>query len=217
MVGGEPSPAFKASLIFGAALKMKGEGKLKKIYLAIPYTHKKKSVMQRRFGLANKITADLIRDGNFVYSPISSSHPLVKYGLPVEWDFWFAFDESFIEWADELHVVMADGWKQSKGVKAEIEIAEKLGKAVVFIEIEKTESMSWAIRQRLWFIDNRLAIIGFVNRGDLCDAFGISFPQASSDIKKYISIAPGNAEYDTVKKRYRASGVFKRHFSEMPA
>lgn len=108
---------------------------MKKIYLAIPYTHEDEAVREFRFELANKITAKLINEGNIVYSPISSSHPLVKYGLPGHWDYWKEFDEFFIGVCDELHVVKASGWWKSTGVQAEIKIAEALGKPIHWIDV----------------------------------------------------------------------------------
>ncbi|WP_265822537.1 DUF1937 family protein [Geovibrio ferrireducens] len=105
----------------------------KKIYLAIPYTHEDENIRQYRFEVANEIAAKLMKEGDFVYSPISHSHPLVRYGLPVEWDFWADYDTTFIEWADALYVVAIDGWQTSTGVTAEIKIAQSLGKEIRFI------------------------------------------------------------------------------------
>ena len=40
----------------------------------------------------------------------------------------------------------------------------------------------WSVGQRLEFIDFRLFWEGHVNRGDLVSFFGVSVPQASSDL-----------------------------------
>jgi len=75
-----------------------------------------------------------MKKGNIVYAPISHSHPIaVQCNLPKTWDYWKDVDEAFIGWCDELWVVMLDGFKESKGVNAEIEIALRLNKKIRFI------------------------------------------------------------------------------------
>lgn len=41
--------------------------------------------------------------------------------------------------------------------------------------------------------------------------FGISAPQASDDISRYLDLAPGNLEYDRVKKAFVATPGFRPH------
>ena len=70
-----------------------------------------------------------------VFSPISHTHPIAAAGnLPVGWEFWKQYDLTFIEWCDELYVLMADGWRESTGVTAEIKLAKELGKPVRYLE-----------------------------------------------------------------------------------
>lgn len=106
----------------------------KKVYLAIPYSHEKAEVRHARFELANRKAAELINQGFIVFSPISMSHPMCEVAdLPGDWAYWEKFDKAFLEFADELHVVMADGWTESIGVNAEIELMKGMGKPVRFI------------------------------------------------------------------------------------
>ncbi len=108
---------------------------MKKIYLATPYSHKDFVVMLHRFHQVNKAAASLMKEGDLVYSPISHTHPIALAGdLPKGWDYWEAYDLTFIEWADELYVLMQPGWKESVGVTAEIKIAKSMGKPVIYIE-----------------------------------------------------------------------------------
>jgi len=117
------------------------------IYLACPYSHKdpkvkypfhweqiKARILQARFNAVNQAAADLMARGHIVFSPISHSHPIsVQCGLPGDWEFWRQFDESFIAWCDEVHVLQLPGWDRSSGVQAEMEIARDLGKTIMFI------------------------------------------------------------------------------------
>lgn len=59
------------------------------------------------------------------------------------------------------------------------------------------------------FIDVRLRWDGRINRSDLTGFFGISVPQASLDIAKYVELAPDNAIYDRSARVYLAGEQFK--------
>jgi hypothetical protein len=75
----------------------------------------------------------------------------------------------------------------------------------------------WSVEQRLEFIDFRLFWEGHVNRSDLIDLFGVSVPQASSDLTQYQEAAKGNAVYDKTRKTYVAGPRFKPVFFEPSA
>ena len=75
----------------------------------------------------------------------------------------------------------------------------------------------WSVEQRLEFIDFRLFWEGHVNRGDLVSFFGVSVPQASSDLAEYQEAAKGNAVYDKTRKTYVAGRRFKAVFFEPSA
>lgn len=102
-----------------------------KIYLAIPYT----GIEQLSFETANRVSGRLMQEGHIVFSPISHSHPIAQTcELPAHWDYWKEADTAFLSWCDEVRVVMLDGWQRSKGVNAEMEIAEMIGKKIRFID-----------------------------------------------------------------------------------
>ena len=110
---------------------------MKKIYLAVPYTGTPKQ-QQSRFEDVNKVAAMLMREGYLVFSPISHTHPIAMAGdLPKGWEFWKAYDLTFIEWCDEVHVLMLDGWYSSRGVTAERKLARELGKPIQYIKASK--------------------------------------------------------------------------------
>lgn len=60
----------------------------------------------------------------------------------------------------------------------------------------------WGVERRLEFIEFRLFWEGYVNRGDLIDVFGISVQQASTDLNRYLGLAPENMAYDKSAKAY---------------
>ena len=103
---------------------------MKKIYLAIPYTGNE----EQNFKIANKVAGQLMSKGNIVFSPISHTHPIaIECNLPGDWKYWKSFDIAFIKWCDEVQIIALPGWRQSKGVMAEIDIAKKNNKKIKFI------------------------------------------------------------------------------------
>ena len=100
------------------------------IYLASPYSHPDPMVREARFDAACRATADSVRAGQVMFSPIVHGHPLVRFGLPTDWAFWRRFDAEHLRRCDELLVLRIDGWRESEGVQAEMELAAAMGKRV---------------------------------------------------------------------------------------
>lgn len=71
------------------------------------------------------------------------------------------------------------------------------------------KSLRWSQDRRLEFLDFRLRWDGRINRSDLTSFFGISIPQATNDISKYLELAPGNASYDRSSRMYIALPDFR--------
>lgn len=67
----------------------------------------------------------------------------------------------------------------------------------------------WGQERRLEFIDFRLRWDGRLNRADLIAFFGISVPQASKDIARYMELAPTNLHYDASARVYVAAPAFR--------
>ena len=106
------------------------------IYLASPYSHPDAPMREARFRDVCRAAARLMREGHVVFSPIAHGHPIAAYGLPTDWRFWEPFDREQLERCDELVVLTLAGWRESKGVQAEIQIARELGKPVRFLDPE---------------------------------------------------------------------------------
>lgn len=80
--------------------------------------------------------------------------------------------------------------------------------------VNETEEMkmNYAVVQRMRLIDFLLQQYGYINRSALENYYGISTPQASSDIKAYMKMAPNNARYDASAKRYEVKPTFEPYF-----
>lgn len=70
----------------------------------------------------------------------------------------------------------------------------------------------WSQDRRLRFIDFRLQWQGRLNRADLTSFFGLSVPQASADISKYVEHAPQNIRYDRSSRTYVKGQSFQALF-----
>lgn len=68
--------------------------------------------------------------------------------------------------------------------------------------------LRWGVERRLEFIEFRLFWEGHVNRGDMMDAFSVSVNQASTDLNRYIGMAPGNMVYDKSARTYIRGSKF---------
>jgi len=108
---------------------------MRRIYLASPYSHPDKAVCNDRFRAACKAAAKLMRDGYIVFSPIAHGHNIAQYiDNHLDHNFWLEQDMSFLDsWADEMWVLMIDGWQESEGIAAETKRAETIGLPVKYI------------------------------------------------------------------------------------
>jgi nucleoside 2-deoxyribosyltransferase len=104
------------------------------VYLASPYSHPDPAFREQRFQAACRAVIEFLRAGQPVFSPIVHSHALVEHGLPTDWRFWERFDRTHLARCDEVVVLMLDGWQESVGVAAELDIATTLGKPIRYLE-----------------------------------------------------------------------------------
>jgi hypothetical protein len=95
---------------------------IKRVYLASPYSSTSRAIRNDRFRAACRAAADIIKAGHVCFSPITHSHHIADYmENHNDSGCWLKQDLSFLDsWADELWVLILDGWQESKGIKAEI-------------------------------------------------------------------------------------------------
>lgn len=102
-------------------------------YMASVYTQFPKG-QEQAYIEASKCAATLLKRGMNVFSPIAHSHPIAVHGAidAIDHDFWMRLDKAILDECDILLVVMMPGWRESRGIKAEIEHAREAGKQTVF-------------------------------------------------------------------------------------
>ena len=97
------------------------------IYIASPYHHQDAEVMENRYVRVAEATAHFMRLGYVVYSPIAHTHSIAEWAeLPRDFSFYEQFDLTMISRANEVWVLLINGWEQSKGVRAELEFCQRM-------------------------------------------------------------------------------------------
>ena len=110
------------------------------VYLACPYSSPDARVRRERLWWANRVAADLILRGQVVFSPISHTAPIAEeFELPIDFDFWKAFDRTYLICCHRLFVLKIHGWKESNGVQWEIEFAKSIRIPLVYVIVDETK------------------------------------------------------------------------------
>lgn len=111
---------------------------MKMIYLACPYTHPDIEVRAKRLQAADYYAALLIETGiGAVFSPITHGvrlEPHLSRAKVESHDFWMEQCIAVLRKCDELVVLPLIGWKESKGVKMEIRLANSMQLPVRYIQ-----------------------------------------------------------------------------------
>ena len=102
------------------------------IYIASPYSHPDSDVRRDRFEEAARVCDYLLTLDYHVYSPICQWHPILEvvknthFCSPTQvqkYNKLLITDFVFLRRCDKLLVVTLDGWKESNGIKQEVELA----------------------------------------------------------------------------------------------
>lgn len=103
-------------------------------YLASPYS-KYPGGLERAFKDICIISADLVRRGYAVFSPIAHTHPIaIQGGLnPLDHSLWLPFDEPMMRACTAIAVAMLPGWKDSYGVDFEIKQFKAMAKPEFYL------------------------------------------------------------------------------------
>lgn len=104
-------------------------------YLASPYS-KYPAGLEFAAADVSRIAGALMKQGIAVFSPIAHSHPIAIAAEmdPLDHSIWLPFDEHMMKACVGIIVAKMDGWRESYGVKYEIDHFEKAGKPVFFYD-----------------------------------------------------------------------------------
>lgn len=104
------------------------------VYIAVPYSHPDLAVRSYRVECANKLAAMYIEEGEAVYSPLSMWHAVAQGNkLPTGFNYWGKVDKILLRYTKLLSVLKIEGWNESRGVRAEVELAKELKIPITYI------------------------------------------------------------------------------------
>lgn len=116
-------------------------------YLACPYSHDNKEIELMRFEIANFVASALMKQGEIVFSPISHTHPMVKYGLPGDWEYWKSQDTAFLKVCSHFKITKIDGWDKSSGVTNETEHMRERGIEIEYVDPHTLDGFAEFMKQ----------------------------------------------------------------------
>lgn len=96
------------------------------IYLASPYTNPDQLIRSWRYQKALEYTAEQMRLGAVIFSPIAYGHQFTKYGIAAEYEPWHRFNLSIMAMCTQFHILCLPGWESSRGIAAELKAAQGL-------------------------------------------------------------------------------------------
>ena len=131
---------------WGMASDALGQNNATIIYLAAPYSHEDRVIMELRRRQIRQAANNLRAGGRLVFSPIC--HSAGTRELPEE--YWYKFDLQMLHRADEMCVLTLPGWRDSIGVTTELHYAAIRSKKVSFIDPDtmQTSSLPYSHVQR---------------------------------------------------------------------
>ena len=114
---------------------------MRKIFLSCPYSHADAEVVEQRFRACNEVAATIVRAGHVVFSQVSMSHPinlcLAELDRAAIGRLWAPVDAFYMDHLEELIVLDLPGWRDSAGIRREMEFFEAGGQRVsLWSEVE---------------------------------------------------------------------------------
>ncbi len=106
------------------------------VYVASPYSHDDPWVREERYKQVLHYVMREMDKGRVMFSPIVHTHHIGRI-LAKDHEFWMRQDFPLLRASSKLEVLMLDGWKYSRGIKDELDEAEKRGIPVEFIKPQK--------------------------------------------------------------------------------
>jgi hypothetical protein len=145
------------------------------VYLASPYSDPDPVVREYRYKAACDAAAYLMRRAFRVFSPIAHSHPIeVASGSVEPGEFWKNQDLPLLRHADIVIVLMLDGWRESAGIKWEVETAASLGMEIRYLDTQNFELRPTPERTHPWTMPGVSALLipkrGHIRSRKLLDA-----------------------------------------------
>lgn len=107
------------------------------IYLASPYSHPLKARRQDNWEDVAAQVLHYHQRGITAYSPILHYHNFAtRFALETDFAAFASHNENMLRSASELYVLTLAGWRQSKGVAYEMQLAQELALPISFVTLQ---------------------------------------------------------------------------------
>ena len=129
----------------------------KLVYIASPFAHSNEYIVETRVNFVNTYYVHLLKNNMNAISPVTVGNVLRKYISEHQWDnkFWMPLDLHLLEKCDEMHILCLAGWRNSKGVKEEIEFCERIGIPIKYVSIIEQREGDWEYaKESIQFVVN---------------------------------------------------------------
>ena len=106
------------------------------IFLGMPYRADSDDLVEARVEAGRKVVAQFLSEDKAVQCPVVAFHETMKQESDVEPDFeaWKQMIEEMIVHSTKMIILKLPGFAVSEGVKGEIELAEKHGRQVEYVD-----------------------------------------------------------------------------------
>jgi hypothetical protein len=101
------------------------------IYLASPYNHRDKAVIQARMEQIYAVIGKYTKEGTHVITPLFMHEVVIRHDIAGDYMFWEAYCLNLLKRCDKMIVLCLYGWDTSRGVTAEIEFCKANGTGTV--------------------------------------------------------------------------------------
>lgn len=106
-------------------------------YLGAPYTDPDPNIRQFRMRAVTQLVDDLFEQTRLVYSPLTHNLSIDPIGIFRDYKTWLSFDHNMLSRCNSLIIFKLPGWKESRELSVEIDLAKSLN--LIIEEIEPTE------------------------------------------------------------------------------
>lgn len=111
------------------------------IYVAAPYSHPDKSVVEYRMDMVEKALALLMSKGLHATTPLLMHHVLDKgISLPDNFEFWDKYCFDLLDRCESMTILTLPGWDTSRGVIAEIDFCKKQYIPINHMHVQEIEN-----------------------------------------------------------------------------
>lgn len=109
------------------------------IFVAQPYYTVSEHTIRQRVKMGSLYCGALLNQGVMCVSPVVYGTTILEHvSLPKDFSFWDQISFTLLEKCSEMHVLALDGWKDSRGVTAEINRATELGIPIKYLTVDET-------------------------------------------------------------------------------